>query len=280
MRNLSKLIKQTLVGASCALLSGLPIVHASGGGAHWAYEGAEGPSRWGSLAREYSLCGEGRVQSPIDITDASDASLFKLEFNYQAVPLQILNNGHTIQINYGTPQSGDEHTIKIGSDSHALPSAVKYNSYISISGEKYQLLQVHFHSPSEHTIDGEHASMEAHFVHINSQNQLAVVGVMLKKGSHSSFIDTLWRHMPASPGGPNMVSNVSVNAADLLPGERSYYHYRGSLTTPPCSEGVRWFVMREPSQVASGQIQKFLSVINKNARPTQPLNDRFLVTTY
>jgi len=254
-------------------------VSASGSGAHWSYTGQEGPANWGLLAEEYRLCGSGINQSPINIDSPSSSNLFKLEFNYSSVPLQIVNNGHTIQINYNTTVDQEKSTIEIEKKKYHLPSATSYNSSISISGEEYKLLQVHFHSPSEHHVTGNPYAMEAHFVHANSAGQLAVVGVFLKEGKSNKFIGNLWSQMPHSADGVHTLNGIQLNAEDLLPENRGYYHYRGSLTTPPCSEGVRWFVMRTPAEVSSSQVSKFLSVINKNARPVQQVNARFLLNS-
>lgn len=265
------------LGLTVALLTGTGVTSASGGGAHWAYEGQSGPSHWGNLAQEYSLCKTGINQSPIDIQSPLDSKLFKLEFDYGSVPLQILNNGHTIQINYGTVNTNEEHRVTIAGKQYPLPSAVSHNSTLSVSGEQYKLLQVHFHSPSEHRVSGDPYGMEAHFVHINDAGQLAVVGVLLEEGENNGFIRTLWSHMPGHPNGVNSINGVRVNAAELLPDNREFHHYRGSLTTPPCSEGVRWFVMKDPQQLSRNQIDKFLSVIDHNARPVQPVNSRFVL---
>lgn len=244
---------------------------------HWAYSGSEGPSRWGSLAREYSTCSSGRNQSPININGTTEDSLFKLQFHYQAVPMSILNNGHTIQINYNNVNDSNENKVEIGGKSYLMASAIQHNSNISISGEQYKLLQIHFHSPSEHRVNGESFPLEAHFVHINAQNQLAVVGVIFKRGNSNSFLSQLWNNMPTSAGPATTYNNIVVNGHKLLPASKSYYHYRGSLTTPPCSEGVRWFVMRNYAEVSDSQVQKFNSIVGNNNRPIQARNKRFLL---
>ncbi len=258
--------------------------HASGGHGgnkpHWSYSGHNGPESWGSLAEEFGTCSSGRNQSPINIDYTnSSASMFKLEFNYLPVPLQIVNNGHTIQFNYGTPKHGEENFVTIAGRQYPLPTATDYHSTLSVSGEEYKLIQVHFHSPSEHQFNGRNAPMEAHFVHMNDAKQLAVVGVMLTEGKSHPLLSQLWPHMPMSAGPAKEVAGVHVNAADLLPREHEYNHYRGSLTTPPCTEGVRWFVMQESVDVSSSQVAKFLSVINENARPVQPVNNRYLLSS-
>lgn len=266
----------TLIAMATFMLSA-GAVSAIGAGSHWGYTGHEGPANWGLLAEEYRLCGSGTNQSPININTATGSNLFKLDFNYSSVPLQIVNNGHTIQINYNTTVAEEKSTIELKDRKYQLPSATSYNSSVSISGEEYNLLQVHFHSPSEHHVVGAPRAMEAHFVHANSAGQLAVVGVFLEEGESNKFISKLWKKMPRNADGVHTFNNVTINVEDLLPKDRGYYHYRGSLTTPPCSEGVRWFVMRTPVEVSSSQVSQFLSTINENARPVQPINSRFLL---
>lgn len=254
--------------------SSSPIKHSK---PHWAYSGSEGPSRWGSLAREYSTCSAGRNQSPININGTTADKLFRLAFNYQSVPMSILNNGHTIQVNYNTIDNSEENKIEIGGKSYLMASAVQHNSSISISGEVYKLLQIHFHSPSEHRVNGGSYPLEAHFVHINAQNQLAVIGVIFKMGSSNSFLNKLWNQMPTHAGPATTYNNILINGNELLPANKSYYHYRGSLTTPPCSEGVRWFVMQNYANVSQSQVHKFNSIVGNNNRPIQPRNQRFLL---
>ena len=247
--------------------------------AHWSYSGHEGPTHWSNLADEYQLCGSGQNQSPIDIQSTVKSNLFKLNADYYNVPLQILNNGHTIQFNYSSISETEKHQVSIDGNLQLLPSAKSYNSSLKISGEKYSLLQVHFHSPSEHQVNGKHHSLEAHFVHANTSGQLAVVGVLFNEGEANSLISKLWEFMPSEAGAVKKIEGVTVNAGDLLPDSLAYYHYRGSLTTPPCSEAVRWFVLETPQTVSKAQVKKFLSVVGENNRPVQPLNSRFLLKT-
>jgi len=245
---------------------------------HWSYTGSEGPASWGNLSNDYRTCKSGVNQSPINITAPTSSRLFKLEFDYRSVPLQILNNGHTIQFNYSDISLNDEHFITIDNKRYPMPSATQHNSILLVSGEPYSLLQVHFHSPSEHAVDGIRYPLEAHFVHMNKQNQLAVVSVLFKNGQENPFISRVWQHMPTSTQAATLINGVNVNVNDLLSNKRGYYHYRGSLTTPPCSEGVRWFVMKEKLEISKQQVAAFLQVINKNARPLQPINQRYLLT--
>ena len=246
---------------------------------NWSYSGQSGPNHWANITNEYQLCSNGKNQSPINIEDAVKSNLFKLNADYYNVPLQIFNNGHTIQFNYSSISDIKEHQVSIDGKLHLLPSAKKYNSSLKISGEKYNLLQVHFHSPSEHQINVIHHSLEAHFVHANTEGQLAVLGVLFKEGEANSVINKLWEFMPGEKGAVKTIEGVTINAGDLLPDNLAYYHYRGSLTTPPCSEAVRWFLLKTPQTVSKEQVKKFLSVIGENNRPVQPMNARFLLKT-
>lgn len=216
---------------------------AGGNKAHWSYSGSDGPAKWGSLAAEYSTCTTGMTQSPINISKTSRADLGDIEIDYRATPLKILNNGHAIQVNYSS------------------------DSYMRVGGKTYKLLQFHFHSPSEDTVDGKHYAMQAHFVHKSDDGQLAVLGVFLKEGRQNSFVQTLWDNFPTSVGLENVNNYVSINGSELLPSVGSYYHFSGSLTTPPCSEGVQWYVLKNPVEVSSAQVQKFVSSLGETNRP-------------
>ncbi|MGR3218691.1 MAG: carbonic anhydrase [Candidatus Anammoxibacter sp.] len=226
-----------------------------GHGAHWGYEGNVGPYKWGSLAEEYALCGEGKSQSPVDISMNGNVVIETggIKFHYNDTPLAIVNNGHTVQVN------------------------CKSDSFINIGAEKYKLLQFHFHCPSENMVEGRHYNMEAHFIHKNEDGRLAVIAVFLRAGKENAFIKTLWDNLPAEVNKEIVVENISVNAADLLPRDGSYYHFTGSLTEPPCSEYVSWNVLKTPVEVSKNQINKFLALIGQNARPVQPLFARSVI---
>lgn len=220
---------------------------------HWGYEGVVGPDAWGTLCPEFVLCSEGEFQSPIDISETTAAHLSDIEFNYKPTTLNIVNNGHTIQVNY------DE------------------GSHIEINGsQQYQLKQFHFHAPSEHTIGGKHAEIEMHLVHQNAEDELAVVGLLIERGSHRWSFRPMWDNMPENSGDRLHAKNVTVNAENLIPGNRLYYKYGGSLTTPPCSEGVKWFVLATPVEMSGAQIDSFKAIVYGNNRPVQPLNNREL----
>lgn len=229
---------------------------------HWGYEADNGPSRWSELNPDWVLCKEGRHQSPIDLTGAKqekleqmklDIPLENLNIVHQKDVRKILDNSHTIQIN-----SNIGGTLKIGNDI-------------------YELQQGHFHSPSEHTVNGRHYPMEMHLVHSSKDKKLAVIGVFMEEGRHNATIDIIWSNVPKETGQEVHLENVQVTFMDLLPNNQETYRYHGSLTTPPCYEDVRWILFVEPIQLSSKQIKAFQKIFYGNNRPLQPLNDRTLV---
>jgi|HubBroStandDraft_6_1064221.scaffolds.fasta_scaffold20153_5 carbonic anhydrase len=217
---------------------------------HWSYSGPEGPEHWGDLDPAFALCKNGKEQSPIDAREELNSDLQPIHFEYGPVPLKIVNNGHTIQIN------------------------VKSGGGITIDGAQYQLVQFHFHKPSEEAIDGKHFDMVAHLVHQDVKGKLAVVAVLLKSGKENPILQSLWNNLPADEGEEHAPANVAVNVASLLPANQNYYTFAGSLTTPPCSEGVTWYVLKSPVQVSPAQIAVFGKLFPMNARPIQPTNSR------
>lgn len=223
----------------------------------WSYEGATGPAHWGDLSPDYSLAKSGKRQSPIDIATSGvkRADAAALQVRYGDTSLEVLNNGHTIEDDY-----------------HA-------GGTLTVDGHTYQLAQFHFHSPSEHSVDGEHAPMEMHLVHKDSAGKLAVIGVLIREGRAHPELAELWEYMPTSPGRSDAVPGVSVDASELLPANLASYRYSGSLTTPPCSEDVAWFVLQEPIEASAAQIAAFREIIEGNNRPTQPLNGRVVTAT-
>jgi carbonic anhydrase len=215
---------------------------------HWGYGGAANPTAWGKLRSEFSKCESGIEQSPIDIKGAVKGSATPITFNYKSSPLVVVNNGHTIQANYAPGSS------------------------ISIDGEKYALLQFHFHIPSEHQIAGKASPMEVHLVHRNAAGKLAVVGVMINKGEENPLISKVWQAIP--PFDKKTIENTTIDAANLLPPNKSYYSYEGSLTTPPCSEGVKWHLFTTSISLSDRQINTFKKLYQVDARPIQPIGDR------
>lgn len=216
---------------------------------HWSYGGTANPTQWGKLSDDFTMCELGKDQSPIDIKNTIEASPANINFDYKPSPLSVVNNGHTIQVNYAQ------------------------GSNVSINGEQYSLLQFHFHTPSEHEINDRASAMELHLVHRNDVGKLAVVGVMLNVGKPNPLIAEIWKQIP-DIGETNMVSDRFINAANLLPENKAYYSYNGSLTTPPCSEGVSWNIFVEPITVSEEQIETFTKIYQVDARPLQPINSR------
>ena len=230
---------------------------------HWSYEEAAGPARWNTLNADWRICGEGRNQSPIDIekTAAPNSPASKEEFKPASLNIthhehaaDVINNGHSIQVN---DAGGD--TLRIGD-------------------RQFQLLQYHFHSPSEHTVGGRHYPMEMHLVHRSADGQLAVVGVFIEEGETNAAFGPICSNLPKSEGLEYHLEHLKGDIGSLLPGDRTAYRYDGSLTTPPCSEGVKWIVMTTPIQLSSQQLGAFRAIIKDNIRPTQPLNGRAVVT--
>lgn len=218
-------------------------------GPEWRYVGPEGPDHWAELGPEYSAC-NGKSQSPIDIDGYFNAHLQKIGFNYEPGTLQIVDNGHTVQVNYAP------------------------GSNIELEGVRYYLKQFHFHSPSENHIHGKSYPMEMHLVHADVNGNLAVVAVMFEEGKANETLAELWQRMPNLPGEPHDL-DVKLSAESLLPHKRDYYRFSGSLTTPPCTEGVRWVVMRHPVEASKAQITQFSNVMGEpNNRPVQALNAR------
>ena len=222
---------------------------------HWTYEGEEGPEHWGELADEFRMCAEGMNQSPIDLVADVDADLPELVFDYYSTPVDPINNGHTIQQN------------------------TKPGSFLRIpaQGINYELKQFHFHSPSEHKIDGRSFAMEMHFVHANEEGAYFVVGVMIAEGKEHPVLKKLWSFMPENPGETS-VDPIGIEETNLLPPTREYFTYGGSLTTPPCSEGVKWIVLKTPIEASAEQIAIFKSRVGEvTNRPIQPDNARLII---
>jgi carbonic anhydrase len=223
----------------------------------WGYKGPDGPSHWAALADHYPYqeCRTGKLQSPIDIGAAKRAALPPIEFNYGPAPLRIINNGHSVQVN--------------------LPPG----SFITVGGKRYELVQFHFHHPSETKLSGAHLPLEMHLVHKDADGQLAVVAVLFSPGKENPVLDQLFHYIPLETGKEMSPDGVTVDAAGLLPDNRAYYTFAGSLTTPPCTEGVTWFVLRTPVWVSEHDVARFAQAYHFNARPTQPLNGRVVQMT-
>jgi len=218
---------------------------------HWDYEGAGAPDNWAKLDPKNQVCATGQRQSPIDIKDGIKVDLEPIKFNYRPSTFRIVDNGHTVQVSVG-------------------------DSSITLTGKTYELVQFHFHRPSEEKVNGQRFDMVAHLVHKSDDGQLAVVAVLLERGNENPFIQTLWNNLPLEKNSEVSPPDLVIDPSTLLPGNRSYYTYMGSLTTPPCSEGVLWLVMKQPASVSGDQINIFSRLYRNNARPIQPSAGRLI----
>ena len=252
--------------AIAALLLGLSTLAAAQNSAHtaqpatapqtapWSYTGRTGPLFWGKLDPAYRACSQGREQSPVDIRHAHlNPALPPIQFHYIGGPVTVENNGHTIEV-------------------HVDPG-----SYIVANGVRYGLIQFHFHHPSEHAVKGKLSDMVIHLVHRSADGRLAVVAVFLNvdTGYPNATLATIWDHLPAKPGESQRIDDM-VDPAGLLPSDRGYWTYMGSLTTPPCTEGVRWFVFEEPLTISREQLRAFTALYKMNTRPLQDLHGRVI----
>jgi len=222
---------------------------------HWSYKGASGPKDWGKLDSAYGACSMGHTQSPINITGAKKSDLPALKFDYNTVPLNIIDNGHTIQVSYAP------------------------GSTLTVGDKTYTLKQFHFHHPSEEHVNGHGYDMVAHLVHADAEGHLAVVAVLLKKGQANTFLDPVWKNIPTEKEKAVDVPGVTLNVKDLLPADHGYFTFAGSLTTPPCSEGVTWYVLKTPVSLSDAQLSAFAKIYPRDARPIQPSNGRDILET-
>lgn len=214
---------------------------------HWSYEGDHGPAHWGGL------CSTGKNQSPVDLHDAVTAKLAPLSFKYDSLAQDVFNNGHTVQVTYAP------------------------GSTLSVDSHQYQLKQFHFHAPSENLLNGKQFPLEVHFVHADADGNLAVVAVFFEKGAASAALGKLGKDLPVRAGDKHDL-DVKIAAAELMPKAREYFRFSGSLTTPPCSEGVNWLVLKHPVTASEQQIEQLHAAMgHDNARPVQPLNARIIV---
>lgn len=227
--------------------------HNPSGPVLWGYgEGPGGPAHWGKLKPEFSTCGQGLRQSPIaiDTTTTLQGPAEPLQFAYRASDGSVLHHGHNLQVDVTTPNT------------------------LTLRGSTYTLEHLHFHHPAEEVVDGKTATMGLHLVHRNAEGQLAVVAVPLTEGDPNPAVNTLWTHLPLDTGDRVALPAGALNPADLLPTDQRYFQFLGSLTTPPCTEGVVWMVMKQPVSLSAAQIRLFAQLFPHNARPVQPLNGR------
>lgn len=214
------------------------------GSLHWSYSGDAGPQAWGGMRPEFSACAKGERQSPIDIREGLAVDLEPIAFQYRPSAFSVIDNGHTVQVNMAP------------------------GNFMDVGGRRYELLQFHFHRPSEERIDGRQFELSVHLVHKDAEGRLAVVGVLLGKGAAQPVVQTVWNNLPLEKH-QDIRARAQLDPSELLPTDRRYYTYMGSLTTPPCSEGVQWVVMRQPVAASPEQIELFSRLYPMNARPVQ-----------
>lgn len=216
---------------------------------HWGYTDANGPTHWSELDPANTGCSSGRAESPIDIERATAASLSPLVFEYHPGPWQVVDNGHTVQV------------------------IVAPGNFLIVDGRKYELLQFHFHHPSEDEIKGKHFDMELHMVHRDAEGHLAVVAILLSDGRENALIQMIWDNVPTAKEEVKSLTSM-LDPKQLVPAGKKYYAYSGSLTTPPCTEGVKWIVLESPLQISLREERTFASLYPNNVRPIQALNGR------
>lgn len=218
--------------------------------ADWSYMGDNGPETWGGLSSDFRTCGRGRRQSPIDLSGTMRSKSVPIALAYRPSPVEIANTGHTIQLRF------------------------KDGGGVVLDSVRYDLQQVHFHTPSEHAVSGKRSAMEAHFVHKNPKGEFLVIAVMLELGAADPIMGPIWAALPPTPGDPRPIENSLLNPRDMMPQIESFYTYSGSLTTPPCREGVTWMVFDQPMTIAPEQSDAYTKLIGLSARPLQDRNHR------
>jgi len=221
-------------------------------GVHWAYKGEHGPEYWGDLSPNFVQCKVGLNQSPINIVDTFDTDLPALELDYTTSTVDLVNNGHTAQV------------------------SVQPGNYLRVGGEVFELIQFHLHTPSEHQINGRSFLMETHYVHRNEKGELAVLALLGDEGPRSEVLGWFGGEIPQEVGKP-IAYRQSLTDLPVMRVDKSYYRYNGSLTTPPCSEGVRWYVLKQSSPVSLEQQALYKQLIGDDARGPQPINARLVL---
>lgn len=224
----------------------------AGEGPHWSYSGHEGPEHWGKISESFHVCEQGRTQSPIDLKESVSADLPDIKINYSPVAPEITNNGHTLQVN--------------------VPAGLS----MKVGGDIFSLLQFHFHTPSEYQIAGKSYPLEVHLVHKRGDGALGVLGVMFEEGAPNPVLETVLANATAEVGAKETLPE-KMDISKLLPTDKKYFRLMGSLTTPPCSEGVHWHMMQAPITASAKQITRFKSFFAMNARPLQPSHHRLIV---
>ncbi|MRI58789.1 MAG: carbonic anhydrase [Epsilonproteobacteria bacterium] len=219
---------------------------------HWGYKGKEGPAHWGDIAPEFRLCKEGVNQSPIDMNRFIEAELPKLKVYYAGNARSVVNNGHTIKVE------------TMGKDE------------VVVDGIPFNLKQFHFHTPSENKLKGEHFPMEAHFVHQSDGGDYLVIALMFVEGKHNKALQKMLNDLSPKVGEKHQLKEM-FNPGELFPKKLDYYRFAGSFTTPPCTEGVRWIVIKQPVEASKEQIGLMHEIMGDNNRPVQPLKARCIL---
>jgi carbonic anhydrase len=228
-----------------------PVVVAPARGTHWSYEGMDGPANWSNINVDWGKCSTGKRQSPIDIRDGMKVDLENITFDYHPSSFNEINNGHTILVTVGG------------------------GNFITVGNQTFELQQFHFHRPSEERINGKGTEMVIHLVHKSAEGRLAVVAVLLERGKQHDLIQTIWNNLPLEKHEV-VAPSIVIDLKEALPQRREYYTYMGSLSEPPCTEGVLWLVMKQPMQASPAQMALFSRLYPMNARPVQPANGRII----
>ena len=217
----------------------------------WSYEGETGPANWGKINAAWTKCGTGSRQSPIDLRDGMKVDLEQITFDYKPSGFNVVDNGHTVQVTVGG------------------------GNFLTVQNRSYELVQFHFHRPSEERVNGKGFEMVVHMLHKDPEGRLAMLAVLLERGKANSMIQTVWNNLPLEK--LDVVSpNVVLDVAEMLPQRRDYYTFMGSMTTPPCNEGVLWLVMKQPMQASPAQMALFSRLYPLNARPVQASSGRMI----
>lgn len=217
----------------------------------WSYEGETGPANWGKINPAWAKCGSGNRQSPIDIRDGMKVELEQITFDYHPSTFNVTDNGHTVQVMVGS------------------------GNFLTVQNRMYELIQFHFHRPSEERINGKGYEMVVHLVHKDGEGRIAMLALLLERGKPQPVIQTVWNNLPLEKL-ETLAPSVVLDPMDLLPVRRDYFTFMGSMTTPPCQEGVLWLVMKEPIQASPAQLALFSRLYPLNSRPIQPGSGRII----
>tara|TARA_R110000772_G_scaffold12836_4_gene38519 strand:+ start:1591 stop:2343 length:753 start_codon:yes stop_codon:yes gene_type:complete len=244
--------RYALASIAVAALASVP-AHAAGGKTAYDYGAKNGPEHWGQLHSDYAICESGNMQSPVDLAGANATGNVAIAVDYKSGPLAVSNKGLTVQADFAPGSS------------------------MTSGGMTFNLIQIHFHTPSEHAISGKRFPLVGHFVHATADGKLGVLGVMFEEGAANSELAKILDAVPATKSDVKGGTGNMINPAAMLPEDLAVYRYMGSLTTPPCSEGVNWHVLSDTVSASAEQIAAFEKLMGNSARPVRALNNRLLV---